>query len=412
MKRVLLICPDKNPALEPVMDGVTLALTFFLGKPLIEWALEGLAAAGVMQVRVLVCDHPAEVRKHIGGGEAWGMEVEVVAESRELDCEAALEKYASFEAESARRLGELPQADGLELLSDPAAWHQGRKELLATLVARELGSRELKPGVWVGLRAVIDPSAELLGPCWIGPYAVVRAQAVVGPHAFVESGSLVDRQAVVEDSTVARHTYLGKMTHLRDSVACGGSLLNWRTGSCVQIVDSFLMSPMRGTAAGRTHLISRLLALLALVLTCPVLLWAVLKTISGGKPFWEHREAVLPTRGAGRRRVVRFREFASIQNGMRRWPRLWRIVTGQFAWTGNPPLSPAEVAELEGDFEHLWVAIAPGFFTAPEGEGCVEPWDDEARAHASFFVCQPTQAWRWRIIRRGCRSLFFPPPQT
>jgi hypothetical protein len=407
VKRVLLICPDKNPALEPVMDGVTLTLTYFLGKPLIDRALEGLAAAGGKQVRVLVCDRPTEVRIHIGDGEAWGMDVEVVAESRELDCEAALEKHASFGAEAALRLGKLPQAGGLELLSDPAAWHHGRKELLTTFAAGEVGSRELKPGVWAGLRAVIDPSAELIAPCWIGPNAVVRARAVVGPHAFVESDSLVDRQAVVEDSTVARHTYLGEMTHMKDSVARGGSLLNWRNGSCVEIVDSFLMSPMRGSAAGRTNLLSRFLALLVLALTWPVVLWAGLKAIFGRKPFWEQREAVIPSRGAGRRRVIEFREFGSIQNGLRRWPRLWRIVTGHFGWTGNPPLTPIEVAELEGDFERLWVDVSPGFFTAPEGEGCVAPWDDEARAHASLFVCHPTPAWRWRIIRRGVRSLIF-----
>ena len=47
MKNVILICPDLRPALETLTGGVPLSLAIFLGKPLIEHALDGLARSGV-----------------------------------------------------------------------------------------------------------------------------------------------------------------------------------------------------------------------------------------------------------------------------------------------------------------------------------------------------------------------------
>jgi hypothetical protein len=86
-----------------------------------------------------------------------------------------------------------------------------------------------------------------------------------------------------------------------------------------------------------------------------------------------------------------------------RWPSLWRIVTGHFAWTGNPPLTPPEAANLTGEFESLWLHTPPGLFTAPEAEGCSPPWDDAARAHAALFASSPSTAWRWKLITKGLR---------
>lgn len=406
MKRVILICPDQRPALEPLTGGLPLALATFLGKPLVEHALDGLAKSGATHVRLLASDRPADVRAYVLSGTQWGLQVEVLPEPAELSAEAAAAKHHAFGADAILTLNSLPQAPETNLLTDAAAWHTARAALLPLLAPAQIGAREISPGVWLGLKAVVDPSAKLEAPCWIGPHSMVRAHAVIGPDGYVESDSLVDAHAAVAHSTVACRTYLGSMTSLAGSVAAGASLTRWADGSHVRLTDAFLLSPLDPPHQAASPLPARLLAFVVLLFTSPLLLLALLLSLLRGRPLGETCNAVLPSEPGAPVRKVTFHLLPGLPGMLKRWPMLWRIVTGHFAWTGNPPLTPAEAAGLDGEFERLWLQVAPGLFTAPEAEGSRAPWDDAARAHAALFACRPTLAWRARILRRGIFRLF------
>ena len=405
MKRVLLICPDQRPALESLTGGVPLALACYLGKPLIEHALDGLVRQGVTHVRILASDRPSEVRAYVMQGTAWGLAVEVSPEPAELTPAAAAAKHAAFQPDATLTLDSLPQAPEVPVLADAAAWHQSRTALLPLLAPHQIGTREIAPGIWLGLRARVDPSAQLSAPCWIGPNSIVGADAVIGPAAYVESDSLVDAHATVEQSTVAPRTYLGSMTHLAASVAAGSMLTNWSNGSQVRLTDAFLLSALDPPHEAASSPPARVLAGVVLLLSLPVLILAGMVSLVRRQALWRYLEAALPTDAGTPQRAIVYHVFPSLPGWLGRWPMLWRIVTGHFAWTGNPPLTLAEAALLEGEFERLWLHTAPGLFTAPEAEGCHFPWDDAARAHAALFACQPTVAWRWKIIRRGLSNL-------
>lgn len=406
MKRVLLICPDQRPALEPLTGGLPLALATFLGKPLVEHALDGLAKAGATHVRLLASDRPSEVRTYVMSGTQWGLNVEVIPEPCELTPAAAGEKHLSFAADTVITLDSLPQAPQVKLLTDAAAWHNGRGPLLPLLAPSQIGARQIEPGVWLGLKAVVDPAARLLAPCWIGPNTMIRAHAKVGPEAFVESDALVDSHATVEHSTLASRTYLGSMASLTGSVAAGSSLTKWENGSHVRLTDAFLLSPLDPPHQAASSLPARLAALLALVLTSPVLLVAALLSLLRGMPVLRQQMAVLPSESGAPQRTAAWYQLPAVPGRLKRWPMLWRIVTGHFAWAGNPPLAPQEASALQGEFERLWLQTAPGLFTAPEAEGSRAPWDDAARAHAALFACRPSAAWRLRIIGHGLIRLF------
>ena len=406
MKRVLLICPDQRPELESLTGGVPIALASFIGKPLIEHALDGLVRQGVTHVKILASYRPSEIRAYVMHGTAWGLNLEISPEPAELTPAEAEVKHAAFQPDATLTLDSLPQAPEVPVLTDPAAWHQSRAKLLPLLAGQLIGSRELSPGVWVGLRARVDARATLTAPCWIGPNTIVGADASVGPDGYVEGDSMVDAHATVERSTVAPRTYLGSMTHLADSIAAGSVLTNWTNGSQVRMTDAFLLSPLDHPHEAASGIASRLLALLVLLLTAPIPVLAGLAALLLRRPFWQSLEAALPTDLGTPQRATRYQIFPALPGNLSRWPMLWRIVTGDFAWTGNPPLTLAETAALDGEFERLWLHIAPGIFTAPEAEGCRPPWDDAARAHAALFASQPTAAWRWKIIRQGLANLF------
>ncbi len=406
MKRVILICPDVRAGFEPLASEVSLALSVFLGKPLVDHALDGLARSGVTDVLLLVSDRPTEVRDYVTNGQPWGLRLTFFAEAAELSPADALGKHAAFGADAALTLDELPQAPGVPVLTSLQAWHAAHEALLPHLVAQQVGVREHAPGVWLGLRARVAPDAVLRAPCWIGPNVNVLSGASVGPGGFVEEGSMIDAGAEVIHSNVAQRTYLGSLTHLHESIALGATLVNWRNGSCVKLADAFLLSRLDPPHEAATSVAFRLLAAFVMFVTSPLLLLAAVRSWVKKLPVVRSHVAVLPSAPSHPQRHVTWHELPGMPDPWRRWPRLWSIVRGHFAWTGNPPLSPAEAAALEGEFERLWLNAAPGFFTAPEAEGSLPPWDDAARAHAALFACKPTFEWCLRIVRHGLRSLF------
>ena len=408
MSRVLLICPDQREGLTAVNGSLPLALAVYLGKPLIEHALHGFAREGVSEVRVFASDRPSELRDYLAGGSAWGLKVEVVPAPDEPTAET-LRKRPDFETNARiETLDHLPQAPDVPILASLAAWHASRETLLPELAPGQVGARELTPGVWVGVKARIAPTAVLEAPCWIGHQATIGEHARIGPRAFIENDSLVDAHATVEDSTVGARTYLGGMTHLARSVAGGPVLANWENNSVTRLTDAFLLSKLDAPRDAAAPLTARLLALLVMILTSPLTMLALLLAPLRRRPWIVSRHAELHAAPGERANPVTYHELPALPGVWSRWPRLWRIVTGHFAWTGNPPLDPDEAAALTTEFDRLWLHVAPGLFTAPEAEGCSAPWDDEARAHAALFAGKPDFSWRCRILSRGIRSLFFP----
>ena len=403
MKRVLLICPDPSPALTAVTGGLPLALATFLGKPLIEHALDGLARNGASHVRILASDRPSDIRSYLMSGTAWGLAIELIPEPSELTPAAAAEKHAAFLPDSTVPLSSLPQAPLIPLLPDPAAWHRARIALLPILAPTQIGTHSPAEGIWLGLKARVDPSASLTPPCWIGPNSIIRARASIGPNAFIESDSLVDSDASVSDSTVDCRTYLGSMIRLAHSIASGASLLNWQNSSLTRLTDAFLLSPLAPPAESASSLPARTLALLALFLSSPILIPAAIAAAISRNPLFLQHAAALPSDPGNPLRSISYLSMPTLGPRFARWPSLWRIVTGHFAWTGNPPLTPPEAANLTGEFESLWLHTPPGLFTAPEAEGCSPPWDDAARAHAALFASSPSTAWRWKLITKGLR---------
>jgi lipopolysaccharide/colanic/teichoic acid biosynthesis glycosyltransferase len=98
--------------------------------------------------------------------------------------------------------------------------------------------------------------------------------------------------------------------------------------------------------------------------------------------------------------TCRYRQLQGISGLWQRWPELWNIVRGEFAWIGNRPLTREQAGALENDWERLWLAVPPGLFSLADAEGCADPLSDEARAHASFYAVQKDRTVNWRILRR------------
>jgi hypothetical protein len=407
--KALLICPGRRDAVAALAETAPLANVPIFGKPLIEHWLEQLFCFGAKEVLVLAADRPEQVRAFVGRGERWGLRVAVLPETRELTPAAARAKYgdgadwlpAPHDATLMDRLPGLPEHP---LFTSCADWFAALSAWMPRAVTPDrIGLRQIKPGVWAGRRARVSPRAELRAPCWLGENVFVGDHAVVGPNAVLEDKVLVERGAEISDSVVGPETFVGEFTAVRRSIACGSTLVNWRLDSTIKVPDAFLLCSLgrRRSAFGRAGLLSRFTAALLLLLTLPLALLHCLKVRLRGWPALSPRLAVRP-RAADAVAVpgdtLIYYELIGADVWLRRWPQLWSIVRGQFAWVGNRPLSPGQAGSLANDFERLWLAAPIGLLSLGDAEGCPEYFSDEARAHASYYAAERNWRLDWAIL--------------
>jgi len=213
--------------------------------------------------------------------------------------------------------------------------------------------------------------------------------AVVEDRVFVESG------ATICQSVVGPETFVGKLTDLEDSLAWGTTLVNWRTGSSLEVADPFLLGSLhKRSSLKKPNWLARVAALWLMLATFPAAACVMWRSKRQGGPALRRKQAVRPHAGpsASPPPLVSYYELASVNRWLRRWPQLWNIARGQFTWVGNRPLSPADAAELANEFERLWLAAPIGLVSLAAALGCPQAFSDEARAHASYYA---VKANRW-----------------
>ena len=105
--------------------------------------------------------------------------------------------------------------------------------------------REIRPGVWVGHGARLDPRARVLAPAYIGPHSKVRAAALVTRASTVEHHCDVDCGTVIDDANVLPFSYLGPGLEVAHAMVDGGRLLHLAHNLELEIRDHRLLGRLR-----------------------------------------------------------------------------------------------------------------------------------------------------------------------
>jgi NDP-sugar pyrophosphorylase family protein len=115
-----------------------------------------------------------------------------------------------------------------------------------------VGLRQLAPGIWAGLHDRVSPSAQLKAPCWLGRGVSVGKGAIIGPGVIIEDGSLIEPETEIVNSYIGPDTLVGQGGVIKDSIAWANALVNWKSGSVVEIRDAFILCGLRRarTSAG------------------------------------------------------------------------------------------------------------------------------------------------------------------
>jgi anti-anti-sigma factor len=247
----LLLSPGRRPAVALLAEAGPLAVAPLLGRCLAEYWIEHLAARGFTEIAILCPDRADDVAARVGDGTRWGLSIAVMAADGEISADAAREKYGAS-AGLIVQMDHLPGLPDFPLLGSYAAWFAGLQAWMPKAQAIDrIGQCEVQPGIWVGLRARIDPATRFVPPCWIGDHVSVNRDAVIGPGAILEDGVVVGPGACVVRSVVGPATLVGAHTRVENSIAHRDTLIGWTDNSCLRVPNAFWLCSLREPLAAR-----------------------------------------------------------------------------------------------------------------------------------------------------------------
>jgi NDP-sugar pyrophosphorylase family protein len=242
--KAILICPSERAPVPFLGTAAPLANVPMLGQGLLEYWLDFLSCARVKEVLILAHDRPEAVKALVGDGSRWGLSLEVVTVTRELTAEDVLAKYGPESAVTV--LDHFPELPDQPLFTSYRDWFAAAQAWIPhASTPNRVGVREVQPGVWIGLHGDISREAKLCAPCWIGDHVYIGPGAVIGPGSILESGAFVEPHAEVENSFIGPDTFIGRYVQIKDSLAYGDVLINWKTSLEVKVPDAFLLCSLR-----------------------------------------------------------------------------------------------------------------------------------------------------------------------
>ena len=98
------------------------------------------------------------------------------------------------------------------------AYQQAHRDLLDGRVNVDVRGFQVRPGLWLGEGAEVDPDATLDGPVLIGDFAKVEGGASLREYTVIGSGVVVKSGAVLHRAIVHDNAYIGQGASLRGCV--------------------------------------------------------------------------------------------------------------------------------------------------------------------------------------------------
>jgi len=126
-------------------------------------------------------------------------------------------------------------------LSDARDLRQLAIDILTLKTETRPSGAEVRPGVWVESRALIEKGARLVAPAFVGAFAKIRTHAVITRCSSVEHHAQVDCGTVTENSTVLPYCRVGAGLDVAHSVIGAGTIANLRRDVTVEILDPKLI---------------------------------------------------------------------------------------------------------------------------------------------------------------------------
>lgn len=454
MTTLVIPAASPSPAMLPLLRRRPFPLLPLLGKPLVDYQLELASSLGATRVAVLCDSRPEMVRAFVHTGQAWGLEVDVVALPRDLELAAQLERLPAayrddgdlfllaadalvppLAGERGRReppsedweddqgwllvrqgaTGRARQSLPDRRLRDPRRFLGVQLALLDDPAGFVLPGFEVAPGIRISRGSRLSLAAVVAPPVLVGDHARVSDRAELGPGVAIGPRCLIDDETALSRCVVLPRTYVGRLLAGSELVLDGPLIVNTANGSVAAIDDELLLADLdKPLLGGRFRRLLHRLG--AMVLTVPLSPLMLVAWLAARRPRVLRREVFgertrLSVAGAPERQLTRGTELNSSRLLLRRLGWLLDAAAGRIALVGNPPLEPARAAELEPALRHGWLEAPVGAFGLAQSEALAAggPLDrDQEAMSAALYAARRTTAGDLGLILRGLAAFLSP----
>lgn len=239
-----------------------------------------------------------------------------------------------------------------------------------------MGARDSGDYIWICRNVSLHPTAQIAGPVYIGENCRINAGAQIGPRVVVGHNCLVDEGSMLKETVVFPGSYIGQGLELSEALVDRNRLANVRVGAAITVTDNFILGNFVENKIGQAmrSAVSRLAALVLLVLLSPVLLLVWLGRLLGSGPAVRRKEAVrLPQEGADFHtyHLLTFcssPERHAATGGAHEFflhflPGLINAARGHLSFVGVAPRGAGEIEQLPRDWKRLYLGSTGGLIT-------------------------------------------------
>jgi NDP-sugar pyrophosphorylase family protein len=235
-----------------------------------------------------------------------------------------------------------------------------------------LSSRQIVPGVWVGLNHSIHPSVKIAAPVYIGENSYIGREVEIGAGTVIGSNVVIDDEATVSGSTIMSDTYIGQLLKVEGRIVTEKSISDPASGETTEVLDPFLLSRAGTQSEGPNQFartLNTVVAVALIVVSSPLMLlfWFIALISSVGRPIARNsRLGQRITNADGSPGLYTFnllnfqtrRRNGSYLPGGRwieRWefnrlPELFNVLRGDMDLVGVKPLRPEDANYLNEEW--------------------------------------------------------------
>jgi NDP-sugar pyrophosphorylase family protein len=304
----------------------------------------------------------------------------------------------------------------LNPLTDIADYHRANRDVVAgRFPGIPLPGREVALGLSVGRRARVSPKSLKQGVAFVGANSRVHPEAELVGEVVIGDDVVVDRGATIRDSVILPKTYVGELVEVANAVVASNLLVRVDTGAVLRISDAFLLANLAtgGRGGGLAHWLHRLAGAVLFVLSLPLWPLAALMAVreGGGGPLLENREFEGDRRDhpgdeAGVRRQVVLRNWRTGVPVLRRLPWLLAVVRGDLRLVGVSPLTPAQSAARDEDWQFVRDAAPVGLLGPTQLNVPADAPIEERLLSDAFYARQRSWGRDLGVLWQGLRLLF------
>lgn len=471
--RAVLFAHHSEPSMAAIADGEPVAMVPLVDRPFLQHVVEVLVQLGVKELHLVLSDRPETVEAFVGDGKRWGVTVRThlvrnpeqpygVLKTLGLhahDADGVLAAHADcipglvpgspvrvgsdqvychkerwtgwawLRSEDVRALP--PRATREELaallLREPARREDVDHALSVRTYAEYLEAqrlvlrgafpgllrtgREVASGVWLSRNSVVDRTARVLPPVFIGPDTRVGAGVRLGPDVVVGAGCVIESGTQAFNAAVLPGSFVGEGLELADTIVKHDRVVNVALQAEARVQEPFIVGAVRAARPGRwfARLLGRLWAAALLLLSAPVLAWTLaLRVLSGRPGVVRHEVAQLP-REPGRApetfTLPSLAEPGDAEAGLghlvrRVLPGLWAVVAGKADLVGLPPRTPEELSALPEHWRGLVLSSRVGLITEAQVQFGAAATEPERLAAEAYYASVAGWAHDLRLLGR------------